>query len=930
MITRIGLAVACALVGSAAIALPLVAQEAPPQQQQPAFPEFNAVVKDMIAQPGLMTLYRFKPDDPTKDQTQLLALIPKNLLRQDILLATSISRGEMAGFQWNDYLIRFEPVGRRVLISVPDSRFVEQPGQPVTDAVTRTYTPTFLAALPIVTFTPQGDPLVDMTPLLMSRNANVPGMAGGEPRRDLSRYNAVKVFPDNILIDVDLALANRTGMGATTGIAYAFRRLPELRGYSPRVADERIGYFTTVRQDWNLKHSDRENIVRVVNRWNLKKKDPSLELSPPEKPIVFIIEKTVPLQWRRFVREGIEEWNKAFEQIGFSGAIQVFQQTDDNEFATIDPEDARYNFIRWIVTGRAFAMGPSRADPRTGQILDADIIFDDSMLRYFFRDYDVFGPRPVTAVAGPELTQFLLDNPSFIPMGMNASQLRADAEAAPGELLRAITVDAARDAGSNRIVPSNVSMQKFFQTQCNYAAGLEHQLSMMHSILLAQGQRAIPERYIGQVIKDIIAHEVGHTLGLRHNFKASSWLSVEELKRRRNESNDPTTASVMDYNALLFFAGDAIDKIRNVTSPTVGPYDVWAIEYGYRQPAQGENEKDMLAKIASQSAKREYAYSTDEDTMGLSSPDPLTARWDMSDNPIEWTRSRIELSDALLKEADKWARDKNDPQHYLREYVGTLLFEKTRGMMEVSRMVSGQYYNRSRAGDPDAPAPLVLIDPKLQREALKLMGETLFDDNFLRLPPEMLNSLTPSRWWDWTNEAAPRIDFPVHQVILARQSFALLNIASPTALQRVYDAELKSGADDKFTAAELIATTRQLVWGNLSLSEGDTYSDAKPMISSTRRNLQMQHLQFLLASADAPTGALMSADLQNMVRYSLRELSRDISRLMESGKVASGSKLDFGTRAHLSEVQSRIDRVLNTPVVTPGQSGMRTGMERGQ
>src|SRR4029077_7112740 len=131
-------------------------------------------------------------------------------------------------------------------------------------------------------------------------------------------------------------------------------KLPQSSDYVPRIADERVGYFTTVRQDWGMKHSERENILRHLNRWNLKKKDPSLDLSPPEKPIVFIMEKTVPLQWRKYVAEGIMEWNKAYEKIGISNAIVAEQQSDDNEYGHVDPEDARYNFVRWVITGDAF------------------------------------------------------------------------------------------------------------------------------------------------------------------------------------------------------------------------------------------------------------------------------------------------------------------------------------------------------------------------------------------------------------------------------------------------------------------------------------------------------------------------------------------------------------------------------------------------
>ena len=127
----------------------------------------------------------------------------------------------------------------------------------------------------------------------------------------------------------------------SVGISYSFRRLPQAGSFQPRIADERVGYFTTVRQDWAMKWSERENIVRYVNRWDVKKKDPTLEMSPPEKPIVFVVEKTVPLQWRRYVAEGIAEWNKAYEKLGIVGAIVVQQQTEDNEFANVDPVHVR-------------------------------------------------------------------------------------------------------------------------------------------------------------------------------------------------------------------------------------------------------------------------------------------------------------------------------------------------------------------------------------------------------------------------------------------------------------------------------------------------------------------------------------------------------------------------------------------------------------
>ncbi|HEV8606474.1 MAG TPA: zinc-dependent metalloprotease [Tepidisphaeraceae bacterium] len=888
---------------------------APPAPGEFRFPEFATVVKDMQASSGLFTIYRQKSDDPTKDQTKLYCQIPRSLLKQDLLLATSFSRGEMAGFQGTDYLVRFEMTGRRVMISVPDVRFVQTPGQPVTDAVSRTYTSGFLAAMPIVTLAPGGDPVVDLGVVLTSG-----GIAGGgmmNARRDLCEFTKVKVFPDNALIDVDMAMAGPGGSGSTMGVTYAFRRLPSMAEYKPRLADERVGYFTTVRQDWNIKHSEKENIIRYVNRWDVKKKDASLELSPPEKPIVFVIERTVPLQWRKYVAEGIADWNKAYERLGIVGAIVVQQQTDDNEFANVDPEDARYNFIRWIVTGRAFAMGPSRADPRTGQILDADIIFDDSMLRHRFGEFDVFGPGPVAAMMGPDLTEFLTANPQFIPAGQTVEQVKAAAKEMSGEML----VDAPANGHG---LARNLA--------CSYAVGLKHQLSMLDAAAAAVAPgKKIPDRLIGESIKHIVSHEVGHTLGLRHNFKGSAWLSMEEVRRRRDNTDDALFGSVMDYNPLLFFAGDEPGKVRHIASPTVGPYDLWAIEYGYKQPGREDgDEKAMLAKIASQCTKRENAYATDEDTMGLTSADPMSNRWDMSDDPIAWAKMRVELADALLKDIRKWAIKGDEPNHYLKETFATLMFEKSRNMLYVSRLVGGQIHNRNRSGDPESRPALVLLDPKKQRAALAAISETVLRDDFFLAEAELYNELGPSRWMDWASSTPMRLDFPIHQVINSMQAYSLMNLCAPQVLQRVYDAELKSKAEDKFTAAELIVTVRDTVWSGLTLDDGAKYTNAKPKFSSIRRNLQRQHLAYMLGIVDSESGRLVSPDLQDQVKYSLRELNEEIGNMLDKAeKPGASAKLDFATRAHLSECKSEIYRVLNAPHIKfPEQRGMMINILR--
>lgn len=877
----------------------------------PQMPDLATVTQDMQAVQGLFTIYRYNPADVTKDQSRLLAQIPRSLLKQDLLLATSVSRGERAGWPGETLLVRFEIVGRSLVITVPDSRFLQNPTATVTDAVTRTYTSSFIATMPIITIA-GGDPVVDLSGFLMSGFG-----VGGAPRRDLSTYTKVKAFPDNALIDVDLAMPSRMapGAGQSIGVTFAFRRLPALGSYQPRVADERVGYFTTVRQDWATRHSEREMTHRYVNRWDIKKKDPTLELSPPDKPIVFVIEKTVPLQWRKWVAEGILEWNKAYEKLGITGAIVVQQQTEDNEFANVDPEDARYNFIRWIVSGRAFAMGPSRPDPRTGQLLDADIIFDDSMLRHYAIDFQRMGPRAMLADFGPEFATFLEQNPAFLPQGMTIDQVRTARREMSGELLH--EAPAARPA-ADRL--SSTAHNR--HASCSYAEGLKHQIAMTtYALAATRPGKPLPDRFVGEIIREVVAHEVGHTLGLRHNFKASSWLSMEEIKKRRDTTDEPTASSVMDYNPVLFFQGDTVESVRHFISPAIGPYDYWAIEYGYKTPTAGDgSEKAMLKAIASRNTQPELAYATDEDTMGLTSPDPMVNRFDYSNDPVGWAKTRVALVDDLLKDLKKWAVKENEPGAYLLDAYLRLTSEKARNMNFVARLVGGQSFTRARPSDPNYKSAFTLLEPKKQRDALTWLSQTIFRDDFLAADAELLNDLAPSRWDDWASNAPDRLDFAAHQAIISRQAQVMLTLCSPTVLQRVYDAELKSKSADKFTAAELIASVRDMTWNLPEVKPDTQFGDGKPALSSVRRNLQKQHLQYLLALAESET-RLVSPDLQSMARFAARELSDRIESILEKAKLDKGSRLDFATRAHLTEAKSHIDRVLNAPhMKTPAAS----------
>jgi hypothetical protein len=195
-----------------------------------------------------------------------------------------------------------------------------------------------------------------------------------------------------------------------------------------------------------------------------------------------------------------------------------------------------------------------------------------------------------------------------------------------------------------------------------------------------------------------------------------------------------------------------------------------------------------------------------------------------------------------------------------------------------------------------------------------MLSETIFNDKYFPSDPDLLNQLVPSRDWGLggLDMVSLRVDYPVHQVITQLQSYVLLNLCTPYAMQRVYDAELKSKSEDKFTAAELLTSLRDDIWSELQSPDADKkYTDAAPMISSIRRNLQRQHLSYLLASASGRS-SYMSPDLQSMVRQEARDLGDRISEVLAKNKQSDSSgQIDFATRAHLSECRDEIDHALD-------------------
>jgi hypothetical protein len=359
----------------------------------------------------------------------------------------------------------------------------------------------------------------------------------------------------------------------------------------------------------------------------------------------------------------------------------------------------------------------------------------------------------------------------------------------------------------------------------------------------------------------------------------------------------------MDYNPANLMPKNSSQG--DYFSTTIGPYDMWAIEYGYK-PLSGSTEGDVseLKKIAARSGEPALAYATDEDTRGID-PDPLANRFDMSKDPIGYAKLRAQLiAEQWPKVVEETAKD-GDGYQKVRRAFGILLESHGEAMYYVSRFVGGVYVHRAHKGDPNARPPFVVVDANKQREALALLEEQVFSDKPFQFPPQLYGYLASSRWSHWGMQIPMRTDYPVHEVIGLWQNRILEKLLSPLTLERMHDAELHVPPDqDALTTAELLARLTKAIFAEVDTLPESEFTNRKPAISSLRRNLQRAYLKRLSLIAMGNAGA--PEDCQTVAYAELKALKGRINDL-----VAKNSKLDGYSRAHLEESASRIEKVLD-------------------
>jgi hypothetical protein len=463
------------------------------------------------------------------------------------------------------------------------------------------------------------------------------------------------------------------------------------------------------------------------------------------------------------------------------------------------------------------------------------------------------------------------------------------------------------------------------QRVCTVELGKSRQLGLQYALPVGLGEldgaQPMPEEYLGDAIRDLVMHEVGHTLGLRHNFKASSGIPYERLQDTTYTREHGVTLSVMDYGPVNVSA----DRKRqgHYWNKEVGTYDQWVVQYAYAtiydQPANGplaqtgtpvatpEEELVGLRKIAERASEPLHTYGTDEDNwLGPFAVDPNTSAWDLGSDPVRYARERVALVKQVQPRLERRLIGTGDGYQRLRGAVSGLVFERLLALLPSVKLVGGMYVARDHKGDPQGRPPFTPVAAARQREALRLIIENAFAEDAFDFDPDMLNKLAPNRWAHWGLPwfTVP-LDFPVHDYVSLVQDVLLYDLMDAYRLRRMIDNEVRMPRGmEAFTAAELFETLTAAIWTELGDGRRGTRS-----VNSFRRNLQRSHLNELVGLMIGRSPAVPE-DARSLARYQLKQLSERIGAAL-----ASGASLDVATRAHLDESKARIDRALEAEMV---------------
>ncbi len=788
---------------SVAAAAQSVVETEEEKKETPKFKPYSEVITgEALTRQGLFTTHQV--------EGKLYYQIPPGQLDQEFLWVYQISKTQ-TGYQYGGYplgnrVVRWQRVNDRILLRNVEYEKRARVGTPEALGVADASIEAIIKTFKIVTFAPDSIPVIDVsalftddTPEFSPKNA----LRAKSIDKDRTFISSVKAFPINLEIRVTATFkvepvnffAPRTegppqprrsdpSLGSVTvEVHNSMIQLPE-SPMRPREFDNRVGYFTGTFENYTDENVQVED-VRFIKRWRLVKKKPGARLSEPVKPIVYYVGREVPEKWKKYVKEGIEMWQLAFEAAGFKNAIVGKYAPSQAEDPDWDAEDARFSTVRWLPVKTRNAFGPHVADPRTGEILESDI-------RFFHNHVSTY--------------------------------------------------------------------RNWFFVQASAHAGTKYQ------------KLPYPDELMGRFVRRVVAHEVGHTIGLRHNYRASYAYSVEQLRDKDWTRKNGIVASIMEYARANYVAqpGDNADFISKI-----GPYDRFAIEWGYREFPKTrtyEEDKKHLDKIAERQLTDPLVrFSGGREDGVVGRGDPTSQTEDLTNDVLEATRLGFLNLERVMGYIVPGTSVESKDYRLLREIYGFVVSQVRTELAHVANQIGGVRVNRLLYGQgADLYEPLPADD---QQKALAFLLSNAFE--------------VPS--WLVKQEVVSRIGvLDTQNRILQYQQRLLDMLFSGERAKRMADVE--ASGYETYTLSDMVT---QLTAGIFSELDSDTGE-----IGIFRRNLQRAYVAKLVAQYNDDSA--VNNDLRALARYSA-------NRLLEKLKRAEGETNDLMTRAHLYDLIKLIE-----------------------
>lgn len=703
--------------------------------------------------------------------------IPVSLLQRDMLVVNKLQRvpfelndaGVNRGTNYETQMIRFEWNKEEKKIRVRQSRPL--PESPENDAITRSVRDNFISPL-IADFKLEACN-ADSTAVIIQINDIYDGSEtsinnvfdninlGTSAIKDLSRIMSIKAFPNNIVATSELTTKVREGMSAvnvTVEVSSSLVLLPE-KPMMGRLDDPKVGYFTKDLLYFSDSQQKTEE-KKYITRWRLEPKPEDREaylrgeLVEPEKPIVFYIENSTPYRWRKYIKQGIEDWQVAFERAGFKNAI-IAKELPDSIAANAD--DINYSVVTYAASSKANAMGPSILDPRSGEILEADIMWWHNVISM---------------------------------------------------------------------------VQEWITVQ---TGAIDPQ---------ARGTK-LPDEMMGDAIRFVACHEVGHSLGLRHNMMGSWTFPTDSLRSKSfTDKMNSTASSIMDYARYNYVAqpGDGVTAV----SPHIGPYDIFAIEYGYRWYGlpTPEAEKDVLYDFLNKHNGRLYKYSEAQDPR--SAVDPRAQNEDLGDDPVRSSELGIANLKRIVPEIIKWTTTGEKGQTYeeaSRLYYAVIT-QWNNYLYHVMANIGGIYIENTTVGD--GVKTYTYVEKEKQEASLDfLLNEVLC------YPRWLFDTEISDYTFLLRKNPTGVIEYAPSQILKNTQGYIFWDLLSNDRLMRMLENELKNGKK-AFTVVEMMDKMHNSIFAT-------TIKGGTPDVME--RNLQKGFLDALITAAAESEGVKINKQL---------------------------------------------------------------------